>query len=148
MKRSVKLTITFLVVLMLAFAASAYVHHFRPLISSTDWTATMKVEGREPIKGEVFYLLGRPETLFIRLPAPIPEDVHGYPWFSANTSSKFIAIPSWPQTTPYLHFNHDRAIGVGITDGKVGDDWDFEWTESGFSFWNLHRTIVAIRSKK
>jgi hypothetical protein len=148
MKRSVKLTLALLAVLTLAVAITAYLHHFRPLISSTDWTASMKVEGHEPIAGEVFYLLGRPETLFIRFPAPIPKDLPGYPWFSADTSSKFVAMPGWPRTTPYLHFNHDKAIGVEITDGKIDDDWQYEWTEAGFSFWNPRRTITVTQTNK
>lgn len=148
MKKSVKLTIALLAVMIVTVTVSAYIYHFRPLISSTDWTASMKIEGQDPVAGEVFHLLGRSDTLFIRFPAPMPEDSRGYPWFSANTSRKFVAIPDWPRTTPYLHFNHDKAIGVEITDGKVDDDWQSEWTEGEFSFSNPQRTVAVTRSNK
>ena len=147
MKRPVKLAIGLVALLaILVLPATWYVHHYRPLISSSEWTASIKVEGRDPIAGEVFHLLGRPKSIFIRFPAPLPEDSRGYPWFSADTSEKFVAIPNWPRTTLYLHFNHDMAIGVGITDGKVDDDWHAEWTDAGFSFHNPKRSITVSRS--
>lgn len=148
MKTPVKLTIALLAVMILPVSASLFAFHFRPLISSTDWTASIKIEGQDPVAGEVFHLLGRSDTLFIRFPAPIPEDSRGYAWFSADTSRKFVAIPDWPRTSPYLHFKHDKAIGVQITDGKVDDDWQSEWAEDSFSFSNPRRIIAITKSNR
>ena len=148
MKISVKLTIALLAVMILTVSGSMFVCHFRPLISSTDWTASMNIKSQDPVTGEVFHLLGRSDTLFIRFPAPMPEDSRGYTWFSADTSRKFVAIPDWPRTSPYLHFNHDKAIGVQVTDGKVNDDWQSEWAEDGFSFSNPRRIIAITKSNR
>jgi len=148
MKISVKLTIALLAVMILTVSVSMFVCHFRPLISSTDWTASMNIKSQDPVTGEVFHLLGRSDTLFIRFPAPMPEDSRGYTWFSADTSRKFVAIPDWPRTSPYLHFNHDKAIGVQVTDGKVNDDWQSEWAEDGFSFSNPRRIIAITKSNR
>ena len=113
------------VVIPAVIGIGLHVFHFRPLVKADGWLAVIEAEESKEL-GEVYRMVGDDDKLFVRFMSPFPAHVEGYPWFSLRPSRRFLAIPNWPREEPYLHFNHDMALGVEITDPKVGGNWSVE----------------------
>jgi len=133
-----------LIVAALLIVGTGFVHHFRPLLHTADWRISVEASTGKAGEATVYRMLGRANVLFIKLQDPPDEN---YRWFSIDTKNQIAALPNWPDEKPYLHFNHDMAIGVGLDDGKVDDGWTITWNGDELTFSNGRLAVTLERTK-
>lgn len=103
--------------------AGWFVHHKRPLLESEAVSLTAVSREYGPTGTQCYRMLGRPGLYFLKLEDNL--DGH-FRWLAVDTNRKLLARPHAPQSSPYLHFNHDRSLGVALTDRKAGE-WVIHW---------------------
>ncbi len=128
------------VLTVIALAAALF--HFRPLIRSRAYQATVETPGGGAVKAAVYSMLGRPDWIFVKVPESHRDPERPiYRWFVWDTSTKVVSL-SWVRETPFLHRNHDQARGIDILDAKMEDRWRLEYSRSSVRFTNERLTIT------
>lgn len=112
--------VALLLFVLLSGTASAYVYHFRPLIQTKSYIATVSLENIGQVPAKVYTMLWRPNRLFVELPQS-----HRKRWFTCQMNTQSITVPNQIKQTPYLHFNHDMS-GVGLDSDKIEDNWQID----------------------
>lgn len=110
---------------------SIAIYHWRPLLESPEIVVSYSGGAAPPRPGTAYRMLFRPDRVFVRLP-----DHAGarHPWLAADLSRRLVAVPNDPSPTPYLHFNHDMALGVAADNAvKLATPWTVSWDASGFT---------------
>lgn len=133
-----------LLVVALGLFATAYVYHFRPVLRTEAWAASVRHARLGETQDRVFVLAFRPDWLFVEIP-----DSHqdGYKWFLVRPKARKVSVGYSPQREPYLSFNHDWSGGIPLTDGKVNDGWQVSWSERGVVFENRKFRMEVVRRK-
>ncbi len=117
------------------------IYLYRPLIATSAWTAEVQYSTAESLSIPVYSMLFRSHVIFIKL----PENRHSrYQWFAVNWESSSVSTTN-PKTFPYLHFNHDMALGITLDFPKIEDAWELHWAENNVTFSNPDMTITVSR---
>lgn len=121
---------------------AAHVYHFRPVLRTEAWAASVRHAQFGETEARVFAMAFRSDWLFVEIP-----DSHqdGYKWFLVRPEKRKVSVGYGPQREPYLSFNHDWSSGVPLTDGKVNDGWQVNWTKKGVLFENPTFRIEMVR---
>lgn len=107
----------------------ALLHHCRPLLPTWSVRATVANAESTPVEADVYRMLGRPQNVFVRVPDEL--DV-GLRWLVIRRDRRWVLSPNRPDTTPYLHFNEDMALGVAVNCAVKGDpNWRIDWSDQG-----------------
>jgi hypothetical protein len=135
------------VALAMLAAIAGGLYHFRPLIASRSYVASVATaeQGEVPVK--VYSMLGRPSWLFIRVPETHRElEYAAYRWFAVDTEQMRVAV-SFPQESPFLHLNPDRPLGITLDfSAKLEDTWQVDFSGTDVKFSNC-RLSVSMRHR-
>lgn len=143
MKR-VTIRITMLLALI-ALLCAAFLFYAQPLLASRAYVVNATLDGK-PIHAELLRPPAIPGTFYIRLPDAQPQR---YNWigvaFSRESVFSPIALYTGWRGLPYIHT--DQAKGIGLTSGKIEDDWDVTFSADGVRFSNGSLDVSLVRDK-
>lgn len=91
---------------ILTTAICTLLWHFRPLVATRVFTAFRKEGGRRT-ELPVYIRSGFPGEYWIQGPDR---------WFVVRPAAGTVLAANAPRSTPWLHFNHDMAVGVPLDD--------------------------------
>jgi len=145
MKRKKRVVIGVLVVVLAGVPLFGIVYHFRPLVRTNHYVATVHGEDGTEGSATVYTMLGRAGVLFVEMP-----ESHRKPfgWFTIQTRSRLVAVPNGPDRDPYLRFNHDMSLGVSLGSSKMDDlddHWTVDWSDERVVFSNGTLTVRVER---
>jgi hypothetical protein len=131
--------------LMLLAALTATLYHFRPLIPSRAWEATIETPNAGKIPASVYTMLGRPSWIFVRVPeSHLDHERPSNRWFLLDTDHDSVSW-SWAKDSPYLHRKHDQSRGINLLEAKMEDHWRAEHNAKRVRFTNDRQTVTIER---
>jgi len=138
MKRSSKIAIAVLYAALLVIAPMVY--HWRPLVPSSALRATYE-QGRSGRRDARVYRMLFRNVVFVEVP---DHAGGGDRWFAVDLDERTVRSPSWPDRSPYLHYNHDMSLGVSVDDTvKRNGDWHVSWS-GGQATWSNGAITVQL----
>jgi hypothetical protein len=131
--------------LLLIFAGLWEYRRIRiPLDPANGWTVEVQTKEGKRIAASIFEMRGRRHVLFVKIEESF-DGSEGPSWFSIDVDEEFVADPGNPGEFLYLHFNHDKSLGVTLNDPKMGDSWWFGCTAEVAKFGNQEFKAVVKR---
>ena len=118
-----------LVAILFVIFAGSFVWHFRPLLKTND-IAAFEINGEQRSPIMVYTRLGFPEEYWLISPTDC---------FIFLAKEKRICIPIWLGRRPYLHYNHDMALGVALDDEIKNNGEYLSRTDENLIFCNGNR---------
>ena len=142
MKLKSKNTALILALLLSGFIAVPLLF-LQPLLPSQDYTATATLDGA-PIPVEVLKPICIPGRYYLHLPK---SGSWRYHWFGLSFSAKSVVSPfiyiGW-RGIPYIH---NDQWGIGLTNAKIEDHWEVNFTPDGVQFSNASLSITLKRNQ-
>lgn len=132
--RRVAISIAVLAVIAIVWVLSLV----RPLFESDDYKLVASIDGI-PVEAQLLQAFPwGPYYIHIDHIHLRRERSARYSWFGVafGRESVFSPIAIYTSGSGLSYIHADQAKGVGLTDGKIEDDWTVNFTEDGVSFSN------------
>lgn len=116
-------TVAFLGVFGCVVLGAFSLRHFRPLVATSEWTASSS----EGVRGRVLQILFDSNRIFVEFPDSINPRNR---WFALDLENQIAGSPNPPKTKPYLYVNRGQEAGIDLTGMKIGTPWFINWDET------------------
>jgi len=141
--RRLKITVSCVALMLLPLCLFIGLYMRRPVVVTDEWIATVTTSNGRIETLKVYKMWGFPNRRFVELPKKLQKR---YQWFGIDEN---IVCNSFSLGNfPYRNFNYDRALGMGLNNPKLEDDWLVEWHGEDVDFSNADLKIRVTKKSK